>query len=196
MKLTLRRTRPTTIPRFLDFSKAGFMRLFERTGWEVCAFRHFGNVSDSDPIFSEHVSSKDSLVLGTRSIFVRGRLATCNYRYRHIAFDCIHSSAQQSKRSEPRAGSRVTAAWKGGSPDIEESAKRVDKFSAELKDKWGVKFVDSISSFVRNRTACCLRVLTGDCTWTNFARRLNAVSRSSLISRWHQPWRMRVRSHV
>lgn len=34
------------------FSKAGLLRLFERTGWEVCAFQHFGNVNDSDPASS------------------------------------------------------------------------------------------------------------------------------------------------
>jgi 2-polyprenyl-3-methyl-5-hydroxy-6-metoxy-1,4-benzoquinol methylase len=37
---------------FWIFSKAGLMRLFERTGWEVCAFQHFGNVTDSDPASS------------------------------------------------------------------------------------------------------------------------------------------------
>ncbi|MFL6450783.1 MAG: Gfo/Idh/MocA family oxidoreductase [Bryobacteraceae bacterium] len=41
-------------------------------------------------------------------------------------------------------GAHVTAAWKGGSADIEESARRVDQYAAELKDKWGVTIVDSI----------------------------------------------------
>jgi len=42
-------------------------------------------------------------------------------------------------------GARVVAAYKGGSADIEESASRVDKYAAELKDKWGVKFVEKIA---------------------------------------------------
>jgi hypothetical protein len=42
-------------------------------------------------------------------------------------------------------GARIVAAWKGGSADIEESAKRVDQFANELKEKWGVKIVDSIA---------------------------------------------------
>src|SRR5689334_6144243 len=42
------------------------------------------------------------------------------------------------------AGARVVAAYKGGSPDIEESTSRVDKYAAELKDKWSVRFVNSI----------------------------------------------------
>jgi GFO/IDH/MocA oxidoreductase family protein len=43
------------------------------------------------------------------------------------------------------AGARVVAAYKGGTPEIEESAKRVDRFATELREKWGVRFVDSIS---------------------------------------------------
>jgi hypothetical protein len=43
------------------------------------------------------------------------------------------------------AGARIVAAYKGGSSDIEESASRVDKYAAELKDKWGVKLVENIS---------------------------------------------------
>ncbi len=31
------------------FSKAGLLRLFERTGWQVCSWKHFGNLKDSDP---------------------------------------------------------------------------------------------------------------------------------------------------
>lgn len=42
-------------------------------------------------------------------------------------------------------GARVVAAYKGGSPDLEESRKMVDKYAAELKDQWGVQFVDSIA---------------------------------------------------
>jgi hypothetical protein len=42
-------------------------------------------------------------------------------------------------------GARIVAAYKGGSPDIEESASRVEKYATELKDKWGVKLVDKIS---------------------------------------------------
>jgi hypothetical protein len=43
------------------------------------------------------------------------------------------------------SGARVVAAWKGGSPDIEESAKRVDEYAGELNQKWGVKIVNSIA---------------------------------------------------
>ena len=42
-------------------------------------------------------------------------------------------------------GARVVAAWKGGSPDIEESATRVEQYANELKEKWAVKIVGSIA---------------------------------------------------
>jgi Oxidoreductase family, NAD-binding Rossmann fold len=42
-------------------------------------------------------------------------------------------------------GARVVAAFEGGSPDLEESAKRIDQYASELRDKWNVRFVNSIS---------------------------------------------------
>jgi len=42
-------------------------------------------------------------------------------------------------------GAKVVAAYKGGSPDLDESRDRVDKYAAEMKEKWQVKFVENIS---------------------------------------------------
>jgi predicted dehydrogenase len=41
-------------------------------------------------------------------------------------------------------GAKIVAAYKGGSPDVESSRTRVDKFAAELKTKFGVEFVNDI----------------------------------------------------
>jgi hypothetical protein len=41
-------------------------------------------------------------------------------------------------------GIRVVAAWKGGSPDVESSRTRVDKYADELASKWGVEIVPEI----------------------------------------------------
>jgi hypothetical protein len=41
-------------------------------------------------------------------------------------------------------GAKIVAAYKGGSPDVESSRTRVDKFAEELRTKWGVEFVDDI----------------------------------------------------
>ncbi|MEJ7710355.1 MAG: hypothetical protein WKF84_10940 [Pyrinomonadaceae bacterium] len=45
-------------------------------------------------------------------------------------------------------GARVVLAFKGGSPDIESSATRIDKFTAELQNKWGVKSSIQSRSYV------------------------------------------------
>ena len=42
-------------------------------------------------------------------------------------------------------GAKVVAAYKGGSPDLDESRDRVDKYATEMKDKWQVKFVEKIT---------------------------------------------------
>ena len=42
------------------------------------------------------------------------------------------------------AGVRVVAAYKGGSPDVVQSRDRVDKYAAELRDKWKIEIVDDI----------------------------------------------------
>lgn len=44
------------------------------------------------------------------------------------------------------AGARVVAAFEGGSKDLPDSYKRVDKFAGELRTKWNVEFVPDIAS--------------------------------------------------
>jgi hypothetical protein len=58
-------------------------------------------------------------------------------------------------------GARVVAAFKGGSPDVEESRTRIDRFAAELKDKWGVEFVDSIEKLCERVDAVLLESVDG-----------------------------------
>ena len=58
-------------------------------------------------------------------------------------------------------GARVVAAFKGGSPDVESSRTRVDKFAAELKDRWGVEFVDSIEALASKVDAVLLESVDG-----------------------------------
>jgi predicted dehydrogenase len=58
-------------------------------------------------------------------------------------------------------GARVVAAFKGGSPDVEASRTRIDKFTAELQDKWKVKLVASIEELVRQVDAVLLTSVDG-----------------------------------
>ena len=58
-------------------------------------------------------------------------------------------------------GGQVIAAYKGGSPDIESSASRVDKFADELRTKWKVRFYTSIPEMCRNVDAILLESVDG-----------------------------------
>jgi predicted dehydrogenase len=68
-----------------------------------------------------------------------------------IGLDTSHVTAFTKLLNDPAdpnhvPGGRVVAAFKGGSPDIESSRSRVDGYTKELQDKWGVKIVDSIEA--------------------------------------------------
>src|SRR5262244_3303958 len=58
-------------------------------------------------------------------------------------------------------GARVVAAFKGGSPDVESSRTRIDRFTAELKDKWGVELVGSIEELCKKVDAVLLESVDG-----------------------------------
>jgi predicted dehydrogenase len=58
-------------------------------------------------------------------------------------------------------GGRVVAAFKGGSPDVEASATRVDGFTATLQDKYGVKIYDSIEEMCQHVDAVMLESVDG-----------------------------------
>src|SRR5262245_30606129 len=66
-------------------------------------------------------------------------------------------------KSDPNhvPGARVVAAFKGGSPDVESSRTRIDRFTAELKDKWGVEIVDSIEDLCKKVDAVLLESVDG-----------------------------------
>jgi len=59
------------------------------------------------------------------------------------------------------AGLRVVAAFKGGSPDVEESRKRVDKFTEELRDQWKIEIVDHIPTLCSKVDAVLLESVDG-----------------------------------
>jgi len=68
-----------------------------------------------------------------------------------VGTDTSHVIAFTRLLNDPAApdhvpGARVVAAYKGGSPDVEASRTRVDKFAAELSARWGVEIVPDIPS--------------------------------------------------
>jgi len=58
-------------------------------------------------------------------------------------------------------GGRVVAAFKGGSPDVESSAARVDKFAEELRSKWKIQFYSSIAELCRHVDGVLLESVDG-----------------------------------
>jgi Oxidoreductase family, NAD-binding Rossmann fold len=58
-------------------------------------------------------------------------------------------------------GGHVVAAYRGGSPDVESSATRVDKFAEELRTKWKVQFFTSIPELCRKVDAVLLESVDG-----------------------------------
>jgi hypothetical protein len=58
-------------------------------------------------------------------------------------------------------GARVVAAFKGGSPDIESSRSRIDRFTTELQEKWEVEIVGSIEELCRKVDAVLLESVDG-----------------------------------
>ena len=59
------------------------------------------------------------------------------------------------------AGFRVVAAYKGGSPDLEASRTRVEKFAAEIQAKWGVEIVPDIATLCRKVDGVLLESVDG-----------------------------------
>ncbi len=67
-----------------------------------------------------------------------------------IGTDTSHATAftkilNDATATDHIAGARVVAAYKGGSPDLDESRDRVDAYAAEMRDKWQVEFVAKIT---------------------------------------------------
>ena len=58
-------------------------------------------------------------------------------------------------------GGKVVAAFKGGSVDIPRSASRVDDFAQTLREKYGVKFYDSIEALCTNVDVVLLESVDG-----------------------------------
>jgi hypothetical protein len=83
-----------------------------------------------------------------------------------IGLDTSHTVAFTQLLNDPSRpdhipGARVVAAYKGGSPDVEASATRIDRFTAELRDKWKIEIVDSIEALVQRVDAVLLESVDG-----------------------------------
>jgi hypothetical protein len=64
------------------------------------------------------------------------------------------------------SGGKVIAAYKGGSDDVESSYTRVDKFTEQLSNEFGVEIVDSIENLCGKVDAVLLKVSMGGLIWS------------------------------
>ncbi|MEO6724477.1 MAG: Gfo/Idh/MocA family oxidoreductase [Blastocatellia bacterium] len=83
-----------------------------------------------------------------------------------IGTDTSHVPAFTKLLNDPKEpgyipGARIVAAFKGGSPDVESSFKRVDNYAAEIHDKYGVEIVASIEELVSKVDAVLLESVDG-----------------------------------
>jgi predicted dehydrogenase len=83
-----------------------------------------------------------------------------------IGLDTSHVVAFTQLLNDPThkdhvAGARVTAAFPGGSPDIEASRTRIEGFTQQLIGKYGVRLHDSIESLCRDVDAVMIESVDG-----------------------------------
>ncbi|MBI5774069.1 MAG: Gfo/Idh/MocA family oxidoreductase [Verrucomicrobia bacterium] len=83
-----------------------------------------------------------------------------------IGLDTSHVAAFTGILNDPKAkghvpGAKVVAAFKGGSPDIESSASRVEGFTKTLTEKYGVTIYDSIEEMCKHVDAVLLESVDG-----------------------------------
>ena len=83
-----------------------------------------------------------------------------------IGTDTSHVTAFAKFFNDPLSpdhvpGAVIVAAYKGGSPDIESSASRVNDYAEELRTKWKVKFYPDIATLCKNVDAVLLESVDG-----------------------------------
>lgn len=91
-----------------------------------------------------------SLLLGA-ALFGSATLDAADLRIGLIGLDTSHVVAFTKLLNDPSApnhvpGGRVVAGFPGGSPDLESSHSRVEGYTKELQEKWGVRIYDSIEA--------------------------------------------------
>jgi len=87
----------------------------------------------------------------TLLLLLAAAAGAAEFRLGIIGTDTSHVPAFTRAFNDPTApdhvpGFRVVAAYKGGSPDLESSYTRVEKFAAEVGTKWGVEIVPDIAT--------------------------------------------------
>ena len=85
------------------------------------------------------------------------------FRIGIIGLDTSHVTAFTRFINDPAKnnGCKVVAGYPGGSPDVEASASRVEKFTEELRDKYGLEIVDSVEELCQKVDGILLESVDG-----------------------------------
>ena len=83
-----------------------------------------------------------------------------------IGTDTSHAVAFAKALNNPGdpkhvSGARIVIAFKGGSPDVEDSSSRVEKFASQLRNQFGVKFLNTIPEMCDSVDGILLESLDG-----------------------------------
>jgi predicted dehydrogenase len=85
------------------------------------------------------------------------------FRIGMIGLDTSHVVAFTKVINNPakKYGCKVVVGYSGGSPDVPSSANRVDKYTEELREKYGVEIVDSIEELCQKVDGVLLESVDG-----------------------------------
>jgi hypothetical protein len=106
------------------------------------------------------------LLIGLLAACAASAQAPAEFRLGIIGTDTSHATEFTRMFNDPAhprhvPGARVVAAFKGGSPDLESSASRVEKYAEELRSKWNVEFVPEIKGLCGKVDAILLESVDG-----------------------------------
>ncbi len=106
------------------------------------------------------------LLVGLAAAFVGPRLAAADLRVGLIGLDTSHATAFTKLLNDPAdpnhvRGARVVAAFVGGSYDLEASRSRLEGYTKELREKWGVRLHPTIPDLCRDVDAVILTSVDG-----------------------------------
>ncbi len=109
---------------------------------------------------------KRLLVILASGTILALQAAGADLRIGIIGLDTSHVIAFTKSLNGPAGadhvpGGRVVAAYKGGSPDLKASASRIERFTAELRDEYQVKLVESIPALCAMVDAILLESVDG-----------------------------------
>lgn len=114
------------------------------------SLRHLVFPCEFKTMVARHPRFLSALIMAFAAMLFPRLLMAENLRIGIIGLDSSHSEQFTLRLNDPAnpshiPGARVVAAFTGGSPDLPESASRIDGFTATLRDKYGVQIMGSIS---------------------------------------------------